>query len=150
MNNCGNSFSGGEVDNFNADCRANPNYKGDFFSWCAVVRFQDSLCPAPWRVPSRQDFIDLDIALGGTGSTRTNVLEFVNDNYINPSVWGGQLAGSIWGSSMRDQGVSGTYWSSTHGMWTGIFLIFTTNHGGGISPRDADFKDKGKTLRCVR
>jgi len=150
MSNCGNSFSGGSVDDFNADCRTNPNHKGDLFSWCAVVRFQDSLCPAPWRVPSRQDFIDLDIALGGTGNARTNDLQFINDNYINPYVWGGHYGGYTWSSAIREQGVSGHYWSSTHGMWTGVYLIFTTNHGGGINPREVIFKDMGKTLRCVR
>jgi uncharacterized protein (TIGR02145 family) len=54
---------------FNTDCRSNESY-GDLFSWCTVVRFQNELCPAPWRVPMSEDFRDLDIALGGTGKSR--------------------------------------------------------------------------------
>jgi len=56
---------------FSADCRSNPEERlGDLFSWCAVVAFADVLCPYPWRVPRVQDFIDLDIAFGGTGQNR--------------------------------------------------------------------------------
>jgi hypothetical protein len=45
---------------YNADCRSNPEgYRGSFFSWCAVSRFKDSLCPYPWRVPTRDDFRNL-------------------------------------------------------------------------------------------
>jgi hypothetical protein len=51
----------------NADCRSNPEQKGDLFSWCAVIRFATFLCPSPWRVPTADDFRELDIALGGTG-----------------------------------------------------------------------------------
>ena len=54
---------------FNTDCRSNEGY-GDLFSWCAVARFQNELCPPPWRVPTSEDFRDLDIALGGNGRSR--------------------------------------------------------------------------------
>ena len=50
---------------FSADCRNN-----SFFSWCAVAAFADVLCPYPWRVPTTQDFRDLDIAFGGNGQDR--------------------------------------------------------------------------------
>jgi uncharacterized protein (TIGR02145 family) len=73
------TFDGGEKTNFNADCRSNPNQKGDLFSWCAVYRFQDQLCPAPWRVPTKKDIIELDIALGGTGKRQEdNVGKFLH------------------------------------------------------------------------
>jgi uncharacterized protein YjdB len=29
---------------FRSDCRSNPGH-GDLFSWCAVIRYQDVLCP---------------------------------------------------------------------------------------------------------
>jgi hypothetical protein len=71
-------FNGGGLhSNFNADCRSNPNRDrhnkliGDLFSWCAVHRFQNYLCPYPWRVPTKQDFVNLDIILReGKGSIR--------------------------------------------------------------------------------
>jgi len=46
-----------------ADCRSNPGFPGDLFSWCAVVHFADVLCPYPWRVPTQQDFSDLNTVL---------------------------------------------------------------------------------------
>jgi uncharacterized protein (TIGR02145 family) len=64
-------FDGGPLPNrrnpstFNADCRTNPGFEGSLFSWCAVVRFADELCPHPWRVPTQQDFQDLMKAICG-------------------------------------------------------------------------------------
>jgi len=46
----------GTVRDFNADCCDNPGYAGNFFSWCAVARFAEWLCPYPWRVPTLKDF----------------------------------------------------------------------------------------------
>ena len=40
---------------FSADCRTLTHLSGDLFSWCAVVRFANQLCPYPWRVPTRED-----------------------------------------------------------------------------------------------
>jgi len=41
-----------------------------FFSWCAVVTHAEILCPAPWRVPTREDFAILDIHFDGDGTTQ--------------------------------------------------------------------------------
>ncbi|MCL2413320.1 MAG: fibrobacter succinogenes major paralogous domain-containing protein, partial [Bacteroidales bacterium] len=49
---------------FRVDCRSNPARKGDFFSWQAVYELRNELCPSPWRVPTAEDFRNLDIALG--------------------------------------------------------------------------------------
>jgi hypothetical protein len=62
------TFDGGSGMNGNADCRSNPaDWRGDFFSWCAVARFGQALCPYPWRVPTQQDFVDLAWALAPKG-----------------------------------------------------------------------------------
>ena len=148
------TFAGGSTGNFNADCRSNPDYPGDLFSWCAVVRFQDQLCPAPWRVPTMQDFIDLDIALGGNGSNRNSgssyiaTPQFVTDNYITR--WGGAFGGycnsdgTLW-----SQGSWGNYWSQTELIATnGRYLVFDSY--GSIFPQHWNFKYLGFTLRCVR
>jgi len=71
------------------DCRSNPGYKGDFFSWYAVDAYKDQLCPYPWRVPTRQDFIDLDIALGGEG--KVSYSEVHVQRYLNS--WGAMYGG---------------------------------------------------------
>jgi len=146
------TFNGGFIDwnnpnnsNFNADCRSNPDFPGDLFSWCAVVRFADQLCPYPWRVPTQQDFITLDIAMGGTGGLQTD-LDFVNSNYITR--WGGAFGGRV-DTSLNSNGWSGEYWAqSEESVGTGRRLYFTA--GGFIIPWDRDNKDLGFSLRCVR
>jgi len=146
------SFDGGyhrgTIQNFNADCRSNPNFPGDLFSWCAVVRFTNILCPYPWRVPTAQDFRDLDIALGGTGGVRTD-LDFINANYINR--WGGVFGATCYacGSGVQEQ--RALYWSQTNAnfvMGRGILLTFRTT--GQIFPEGFCNKRNGRSLRCVR
>jgi len=139
---------------FNADCRSNPDFPGDLFSWCAVVRFADQLCPPAqgWRVPTMQDFIDLDIAMGGTGSTRflsTENIQFIQDNYITR--WGGRFGGSTEGKSYEeeDHGWVGTYWSQTE-INAASGHILTLDVRGAMCPRNAWNKNGGFTLRCVR
>jgi len=137
--------------NTNADCRSNSGFPGDFFSWCAVVRFADQLCPYPWRVPTRQDFRDLDIALGGTGDTRNSGSsdlaspEFIAENYIIR--WGGAFGGNE--GSAPSQWQWGNYWSQSSGdVLLGHALRFST--GGDVQPQVWSSKTFGFTLRCVR
>jgi len=139
---------------FNADCRSNPGFPGDLFSWCAVVRFADELCSAPWRVPKMQDFIDLDIAMGGNGQNRFQ--ETVNGHTWQDQLgwytgfWEGAFGGVCYSDNdMSGQGSSSAYWSQTEASTTGGFrLHFRTL--GGIEPQTAANKGMGYTLRCVR
>jgi len=167
------TFEGGSRGNFNADCRSNPDFPGDLFTWCAVVRFADQLCPYPWRVPTMQDFINLDIALGGSGNNRrvgTSDLatpEFVTSNYIYR--WGGNFGGSslsggsfvldddvfgsndsgIFGGRLLSQGSWGNYWSQSEGTdRSGRILEFSMN--GNIRPQTSMSKSTGSVLRCVQ
>jgi len=143
------AFAGAtNVDGLNADCRSNPNAPGDFFSWCAVVRFADKLCPYPWRVPTLQDFSDLDRALGGLGvGHNRNDLQFVNQNYI--SLWGGVFGGSSWSNGNLQSLGSGLYWSQTDFTpQRGRNLSFGTN--GRITPGDHTEKGSGLSVRCVK
>jgi len=136
---------------FNADCRYNPGH-GDFFSWCAVVRFENELCPAPWRVPTLQDFIDLDIALGGNGNNRASpeYVEFINQNYFNPEVWGCTRGGfSNPEGRVQHLGSGSLYWSQTEfDATSAYFFSFTTN--GAVRPRNNFHKAFGFVVRCVR
>ncbi|MCL2027521.1 MAG: fibrobacter succinogenes major paralogous domain-containing protein [Bacteroidales bacterium] len=142
-----------EKSNHNADCRSNPNFPGDLFSWCAVVRFQDVLCPDPWRVPTRQDFVDLDIALGGNGKFRRNQ-ESVNghswqtqlDWYLN--TWGGAFVGFCEPNGVYVEYLWGRYWSFEEHYKAGCALSFEAD--GCISPELAFQQHLGFSLRCVR
>ena len=141
------SFNGGRLSEaFYSDCRSNPDFSGDLFSWCAVVKFQDVLCPAPWRVPTKQDLIDLNKALGSIGENTTN-LALVN-KYFND--WGASYSGGSDAYGNLDyQGELANYWSQTeHDAENGYRSVIISN--GTISPQDFFDKGVGFTLRCVR
>ena len=135
--------------NFAADCRSNSGFPGDFFSWCAVVRFADQLCPYPWRVPTTEDFRNLDIAMGGSGDSnnRGDTPQFVQDNYITR--WGGRFGGRCFlNGVVLERGSWGHYWAQTdighgsaHLLSVGI---------GNVAPQQWNTKYYGFTLRCVR
>ncbi|MCL2416946.1 MAG: fibrobacter succinogenes major paralogous domain-containing protein [Bacteroidales bacterium] len=143
-------FNGGAFPNFNADCRSNPGFPGDLFSWCAVMRFADQLCPLPWRVPTMQDFIDLDIAMGGTGDSRTD-LAFVNANYVTR--WGSHLGGfsNPTGTVLSQE--NGIYWSTTDAAsasWARPLAIGSMSGGINFFYMSGLDRGSGLTVRCVR
>ena len=141
------TFAGGAPNNFNADCRSNPNQSGNLFSWCAVHRFGDILCPAPWRVPTTLDFMDLDRALAGTGNNNQNNPTLRN-RYV--AEWGAVFGGRANANgALFGQGWVAHYWSQ----WE-----FDANNGQGlilystgvVHPQGLEQKSFGFTLRCVR
>ncbi|MCL2027399.1 MAG: fibrobacter succinogenes major paralogous domain-containing protein [Bacteroidales bacterium] len=137
--------------NFNADCRFNPNY-GDLFSWCAVYRFQNELCPNGWRVPTAEEFRTLNLALDGQdvelGYSFTDTI--IRDKYLNG--WGGDYGGYCESNGMLHwQGSSAQYWSlsqTEHYTRYAFLLHFDTS--GYIHSLDAITKRYGFQLRCVR
>jgi len=151
-----NEFNGGSAGNFNADCRQSLHtfnagradaVTGDLFSWCAVVRFADQLCPYPWRVPSREDFANLHQNLGSpdypagyympTSGTATEALV--------GGVWGGaRFTGAP--SSLANDGSD--YWSLTESSEYGAhYLRFLHNR---VWPETSFIKHSGFALRCIR
>ena len=128
------------------DWRSVSGYKGSYFSWEAVSQHKDHLCPAPWRVPTHQDFIDLDKALGGDGGFRTNAT--IRNRYV--TTWGGVYGGVCYtGGSIDLQGVTGFYWSQTaRDADSAHNLHFDTPANNcGLS---YNIKNRGFMLRCVR
>jgi len=153
------TFNGGTVGNFNADCRnsyGNANFSGHYFSWCAVMRFADTLCPYPWRVPTVQDFVDLDLNLGGPGNsvTITNVIGLRgytgNLNSANGGRWGGSRFTSGVGGTGGFIGhdVNSIYWSSTERDAESVFILHL--QANWSSPNSWNPKSNGFALRCVR
>jgi uncharacterized protein (TIGR02145 family) len=174
-----NNFTGitsAEGGSYNADCRPTAmgaaTIEGTLFSWCAVVRFADILCPPSggWRIPSAEDFAALDRAIRGYGSGQ----EF----YVSPEVvekyrtlWANQTStqfpngGMFSGMILTGAGVSatpalnrtgivgrgayGTYWSSTEYNATGA-VFFYIGATGTIHPNQAGVKSAGRAVRCVR
>jgi len=156
------TYDGGSAGNFNTDCRrAHTELTGHFFSWCAVARFADQLCPYPWRVPTREDFVDLDMNLGGTGLTRTSAVNgftiaeqlqwftSAEGTGSEPQIggtWGGARFTSF--ASNNPTSNSSFYWSqSENGATNARRFGFSTN---GIFPQFINDKDNGFAVRCVR
>ena len=138
--------SGDNVDGYKVDFRSNPGYKGSLFSWPAVNQYKAVLCPAPWRIPTKQDFINLDKALGGTGEFQTNPT--LRDKYLND--WGGTYGGYCYPDGPLDMQSSGAlYWSqSEFGADSGYSLFFgADNH---IWPQNDSDKNAGYPIRCVK
>ena len=144
------SFSGGPWGNQDADCRSNFGH-GDLFSWCAVIRFQDQLCPAPWRVPTAQDFANLDLLLGGPGTGESYANSGLRDKYI-----------SNWGGELYIIGHISFYWALTeHNPSGAVTLSFNSDAIANsppyqhVFPRSPSSKagnpfSGGNVLRCVR
>jgi len=159
------TYSGGSQGSFNADCRrASNGFHGHYFSWCAVIRFEDVLCPYPWRVPTRQDFVDLDLNLGGNGMNRSGANGAIDGIPITTQVaWyigsegTGQTAvnnGGIWRGSRFTAWASvptnmwSFYWSSSNQTETLAALL--TIGSNNIDPRVSTTKSSGLPVRCVR
>ncbi len=147
------TYNGGADPDYTIDCRTNPSYAGDLFSWCAVNNYQTTLCPSPWRVPSVDDFINLDKAMGGTGVNRNSANTFAY--YISVSGetynWAGAYAGACYNSGTLDyQGSRTHYWSATesnsnHGYHLGVGTTYSH-----VFPQYSNNKYYGFTLRCVK
>jgi uncharacterized protein (TIGR02145 family) len=157
--NKGGYAGGSSKDGYNADCRSSQNYKGDIFSWCAVARFGNTLCPAPWRVPTCQDLVNLYWVLGGPGSSG------VYDKLIATSgttgqFWGGQHNAYCLGNNFYvTEGVTsfgnyplGRYWSQTQSNdRNGRSMQFERLGGvGSINSQGNAEKNMGFALRCVK
>jgi hypothetical protein len=151
------TYNGGSTTTPYVDCRTTPGYAGDYFSGCAVLRYADVLCPAPWRVPTRDDFKNLDLAMGGTGEDRIDAA-FISANYL--AKWSGQYNGVVWENNVIDYiGIEGSYWGAgsmpyiyrcNAGLSFKSQLWATTDMQGMIRPNAYGSSTAGRVVRCVR
>jgi uncharacterized protein (TIGR02145 family) len=151
------TYNGGTEGNYSSDCRNNGGaaYKGNYFSWCAIAKFKNVLCPAPWRVPTREDFCKLDQAMYGTTTCNNRVGANTAATYIG--MWGGEFAGNVQqDGQIVYHGSNGYYWSESE--WTemggaryGSYLWFTSNAAQNYAyPQYGNDKFRGTVLRCVK
>ena len=138
-----------DYDGSKADGRNNPGYTGNMFSWHAVHDYAARLCPSPWRVPMKQDFVDLDIALnGGSGNGRSNDMTSVN-RYL--SQWGLTWGGYLIGSNIYEQDVDRRYWTQEESNSSnGYYLYVQTTNNGAMNPQQAGNKSWGMAVRCIK
>ena len=162
-------LGGNEKENkYNVDCRSNPGY-GDLFSWCAVIKYQDVLCPDGWRVPTKNEFIALDKEFGFPGTFAETTRAKIDETYLNPTVWGGTLPGycsdeeiSMMGQTIPSgklfgQNVSASYWAVDEysgGNGTCNYISTAEDDYGTKPVVQADCYmsnyDQGQSLRCIK
>ena len=151
----------------NADCRRNKKGYGDLFSWCAVALFSEQLCPDNWRVPTQNDFVELDKALGGNGKGGLRGSYGKHGKYgsgygeeqLEPvmryvKIWGLTFGGNCYpDGGLRKQDDEAYYWSADgNGLYVGR-IRFTSipidpNYGG--THGGYSYITQGYMLRCVR
>jgi hypothetical protein len=68
------------------DCRKNSPGYYYLYSWLYVIQHTKELCPSPWRVPSKSDFVVVASATTSWGNVRGG---FVYDSgtYISSNPW---------------------------------------------------------------
>ena len=137
------------------DCRNAINgFNGDYFNFCFVIRYQDQLCPGDWRVPTGQDFINLDVALGGNGTNRSvgsgeNGFTGTGSDQKYTGTGAGNWGGSRFtatASTLSD--ANSRYWSSSEYSAASAFRLGYS--ASGVYPQDIPNKSSGFALRCVR
>jgi len=80
---------------------------GNLFSFEAVFQLETAICTYPWRVPTRDEYRELDVLLGGTGTGQNpSPLELINA-YINS-----------WGATLNSAG-NAYYWTATPNIQAG-------------------------------
>lgn len=134
---------------YRIDCRQNGEY-GDWFSWMAVDKYKEEMCPDGWRVPTTEDFVDLDIAFGGDGSS--TMMDMGVHLYLEE--WGGEYGGYVWFYENQVQftevGSYGAYWTqSSADEYNGYALCFGGAYGFRTPQAKSD-KCNGFAVRCVK
>ncbi|MCL2028553.1 MAG: fibrobacter succinogenes major paralogous domain-containing protein [Bacteroidales bacterium] len=144
--------------NVNADCRNSTNGSWvHYFNWCYVMRHATTLCPSPWRVPTCQDFVNLDVAMGGTGIGRSLANNATSNGWTGTNStekYTGTATGT-WGGARWTQhatdfttSLASSYWSSSESSATHAFRIAYSQ--SAIVYDNITKNITGYALRCVR
>lgn len=156
------AFMGKDGTTFVADLRENEGY-GDLYSWTFLDEYADEMCPDEWRVPTMQEFVDLNTAFGGTGVTDMMPgvippMEGIESDpvvvakYSDPAIWGGELAGRVKADgTMERVGDMMMYWSGTEDPASdGFYSHFLQLGMGSASIKVSGDKGAGMNVRCIK
>jgi uncharacterized protein (TIGR02145 family) len=120
-----------------------------YYNGAYVDANKDILCPSPWHVPTKDDFVSLDLALGGTGVSRSGLDPlWVTSKYLD--YWGAYaFFGYARGATVNELGVTLLYWSSTP--YTSSNVSYNLDvRTRSVTPTKIDDWSYGFSVRCVR
>jgi uncharacterized protein (TIGR02145 family) len=122
------------------------NGSGYLYNWKCVNDYAAQLCPSPWRVPTRDDFVALDKAFGGNGENRDGVdPKWIEAAYM--LLWGGVCGGTNDVATIYGRGTYAWYWSGTQvGASVNILQI---SLGGMVRPAGTYGPRGAVQVRCV-
>jgi uncharacterized protein (TIGR02145 family) len=101
---------------------------------------KNELCPAPWKVPAKDDFVYM-VAQDNCNT----VAKLTNTNN-----WGGSYSGYAMGSGMVDVGLRGFYWSSMDYSNSEAYALIFVKSSSIISPQSPNYRYGGFQVRCVK
>jgi uncharacterized protein (TIGR02145 family) len=139
-----------------AGCRKNADgYSGYYYSWDYVDANKETLCPEGWHVPTKNEFISLNVALGGNGEYESypNLADDYQTKW-SPS-YGGRFENGVIVTDDVDTdyylGVTAYYWSSVA---NGDSEAWGMQVDGGnwydIKPYETYSKSFGLQVRCIQ
>lgn len=141
-----------------ADCRESTGH-GDLFSWQAIVDYKELLCPAPWRVPVKEDFWALDKALGGPGEetgTTAYFDETMMSKYMSANRWGGEYGGMAYDNQLWHGDESAIYATQNEAaqafgaVLCYVHTLYLNSGTNAVRPVGNEPKYNGIQVRCVQ
>ncbi|MDR2448581.1 MAG: fibrobacter succinogenes major paralogous domain-containing protein [Prevotellaceae bacterium] len=141
-------FDGGEYDAPKADCRSD-THEGNtyyYYNWPYVDAHAADLCPSPWRVPTLDDFISLDLAFGGAAINTAKTEQYMLRNYV--SRWGGAYGGYAKSTSAENTPWVAYLWSTTVPCSPQPVQLFVTI--GYLALQDDPARHDEFQIRCVK
>jgi uncharacterized protein (TIGR02145 family) len=133
------------------DCRSTSKHRGDLFSWRAVFNLDSLLCPAPWRVPTAEDFCNLDKILTERDLCNNHAItpEKMIATYVDR--WGASFDGvCARPSGMQYVDLRAYYWSISEYDKNYAYYLTIDVHGNIQSRSTGNAKLIGASLRCIR
>jgi uncharacterized protein (TIGR02145 family) len=130
-----------------ASCRNNGSY-GYLYSWVYVKKNANTLCDNGWRVPTNDDFCNLDKNLNSSTSCSSHSSGALGSTY-NGSAWGGAYGGYCTADGQLTRvGSRAYYWSITELNSTAAYYL--CYNPAAIYPQDNYQKAAGVPVRCVK
>jgi uncharacterized protein (TIGR02145 family) len=139
------TFNGGMGVPGNVDVRENNAGYGDLMSWATVDKYKAELCPAPWFVPTNNDFFALDRDLGGSGNGGAGMA--VKYEQQMGVTYGGMTYPT---GPMNGQDQMAFYWTTVKSGSSNVFVLEVNRATTVVSNQKFYQPSFGLPVRCVK